>query len=201
MRSDYADDPTLSNHLEESRSNLFDYFNKHYANASAAAPPSSPSAVVQPASMVAGSPQKCFTARYRRKEKASINELEEYFKLPAEDFDACHPIRWWFGRRAQFPNLFRMACDILCIPGKYPVSSVLQYFLIYVQVLQLPLKGSSRVVATQYPSGVLASVPTPFVHLCLSRSGYTLRASKLMLLSTVNSLGSSHPKCTTVTTM
>jgi hAT family C-terminal dimerisation region len=124
MRSDYADDLTLSDHLEESRSNLFDYFNENYANgAHIPAPPSSPSTPERPVQPAAGSPQKCFTARYRRKEKASINELEEYFKLPAEDFDACNPIRWWFGRRAQFPNLFRMACDILCIPGKYSVSS------------------------------------------------------------------------------
>jgi hypothetical protein len=65
-----------------------------------------------------GFPQKSFTARYHRKEKASINELEKYFKLPTEDFDACGPIRWWVGQRAQFLKLFRLACDILCIPGE-----------------------------------------------------------------------------------
>jgi hypothetical protein len=64
------------------------------------------------------SPQKSFTAWYRRKEKPSINELEEYFKLPAEDFNACNPIQWWMGWRAQFPYLFHLACDILCIPGE-----------------------------------------------------------------------------------
>ena len=81
-------------------------------------PPSVPSPSVQPSPTV-GSPQKSFTARYRRKETASINELEEYFKLPTEDFDACDPIRWWMGRRAQFPNLFRLARDVLCIPGAF----------------------------------------------------------------------------------
>ena len=23
--------------------------------------------------------------------------VEEYFKLPAEDFDTCNPIHWWMG--------------------------------------------------------------------------------------------------------
>ena len=54
---------------------------------------------------------KFFIAQCRRKEKASINELEEYFKLPAEDFDACNPIQWWTGQHAQFPNLFHLARD------------------------------------------------------------------------------------------
>ena len=46
-----------------------------------------------------------------------INELEEYFNLPPEDFETCNPIHWWMGRHAQFPNLFWFAQDILCIPG------------------------------------------------------------------------------------
>lgn len=121
MKADYVDDLMLSNHLERSKSSLFDYFNENYANI-ILIPSSSPSMSVRSAPMAAGSPQKSFTARYRRKEKTSINELEEYFKLPAEDFDACNPIHWWFGRRAQFPNLFCMARDILCIPGELSVS-------------------------------------------------------------------------------
>jgi hAT family C-terminal dimerisation region len=172
MKVDYTDDPMLSDHLEESKLNLFDYFNANYAN-TIPAPSSSPSTHVQPAPMVAGSPQKSFTARYRRKEKTSINELEEYFKLPTEDFDACNPIHWWIGRRAQFPNLFCMARDILCIPGELSVS----YRLHFQKYLQVPLslsRESSQVVVTQSPSGVLASMPIPFVFLCLLRSGCTL---------------------------
>ena len=123
MKADYADDLMLSDHLKESKSNLFDYFNANYANTiPAPAPSSSPSTHAQSAPMAAGSPQKSFTARYRRKEKTSVNELEEYFKLPTEDFDACNPIHWWIGRRAQFPNLFCMARDVLCIPGELSVS-------------------------------------------------------------------------------
>ena len=57
----------------------------------------------------------------------TVNELEEYFKLLPEDFEKCDPIKWWVGRRAQFPNLFRLAHDILCIPGMcHAISAISQ---------------------------------------------------------------------------
>ncbi|KAF8801336.1 hypothetical protein BYT27DRAFT_7017450, partial [Phlegmacium glaucopus] len=96
MKIDYADDPMFSEHLDQSKSNLFNYFHNNYTHI-VSTPPSVPSPSIQTQSAV-GSPQKSFTAQYRRKEKPSINELEEYFKLPAEDFDACNPIHWWMGR-------------------------------------------------------------------------------------------------------
>jgi len=120
MKVDYADDLVLSNHLKQSKLMLFNYFNENYTNI-ILVPSSLPSMSVQSAPMAAGLPQKSFMARYHRKEKTSINELAEYFKLPAEDFDACNLIHWWFGWRAQFPNLFCMAHDILCIPGELSV--------------------------------------------------------------------------------
>ena len=61
------------------------------------------------------SPQKNFTSHFQQKAKAAINELDEFFKLPQEDFKTCNPIYWWFGHHAQFPNLFWLAQDILCI--------------------------------------------------------------------------------------
>jgi len=96
MKADSDDDSTLSDHLEQSRLNLFTYFNRNYVKvddrSSSSAPPLS-----VPTPPIVGSPQKSFTAQYRRKEKSSINELEEYFILPAEDFDTCDPIHWWMG--------------------------------------------------------------------------------------------------------
>jgi hypothetical protein len=174
MRADYADDLALCDHLEQLRFNLINYFNENYANI-IPAPSSSPFTSIQSAPIAAGSesPQKSFMARYRRKEKPSVNELEEYFKLPAEDFDACNPICWWIGRRSQFPNLFCMARDILCIPGELSVSYGL-LFQTYLQVPLSPLRGYSQVVATQSPSDALVSKPTQSVYLCLSRSAFIL---------------------------
>ena len=118
MKVDYTDDLMLSDHLEDSKSNLINYFNANYANA-IPTPLSSPLQSVLSAPMAAGSPQKSFTAQYHRKENASINELKEYFKLPAKDFNAYDLIHWWISRHAQFPNHFCMARDILCIPSEF----------------------------------------------------------------------------------
>ena len=42
------------------------------------------------------SPQKVnFTSRYQKKDYVVVNELDEYFKLPREDFDTCEPLNWW----------------------------------------------------------------------------------------------------------
>jgi len=184
MKVDYADDAILSDHLEDSKSNLFDYFNANYAKGIPAPPLSLPSMRDQSAPTATGSPQKSFTARYRRKEKSSINELEEYFKLPTEDFDSCHPIRWWIGRQAQFPNLYCMARDMLSIPGELYLASLIQAAchvnIQYLQVLPSPLREYSQVVVTQSPSGALAFMPTQYGFLCSSRSACTLRVPKPM---------------------
>ena len=74
LKADYVDDLTLSDHLKLSKANLFNYFDEHYANANKPmlSVPSTPVPATPP---VEGSPQKSFTARYRRKEKSSHNEL------------------------------------------------------------------------------------------------------------------------------
>jgi len=46
----------LSDQLEQSKSNLFDHFNKNYANTNIPAPSLLPSTFVQSAPMAAGSP-------------------------------------------------------------------------------------------------------------------------------------------------
>ena len=48
-----------------------------------------------------------------------VNELDEFYKLPCEDFDSCKPLEWWLGRRSQFPNLYRLVCNIFSIPGMF----------------------------------------------------------------------------------
>ena len=58
-----------------------------------------------------------FTSRYKKKDDVLHNELEEYFKLPHEDFESCDLLTWWLGCCAQYPNLFRLACDVLAILG------------------------------------------------------------------------------------
>ena len=121
MKLDYANDPILSEYLESSKKDLREYYETHYANKHN--PPSqisTPRAFSSSSSAAPShSPQKNFTARFHRKTATTLNELDEFFKLPPEDFETCNPIYWWMGRRAQFPNLFWFARDLLSIPGAY----------------------------------------------------------------------------------
>ena len=96
LKVNYGNDVMLSNHLEDSKTNLFDYFNEHYATLHSPTLPLPLPTAIQSIPMD-GSPQKSFMARYCQKEKYSKNELKEYFKLPAEDFNTCDPIQWWVG--------------------------------------------------------------------------------------------------------
>lgn len=115
MRADYANDPDLIKYLNSATKDLRHYYDVNYAH-NAVIKRAEPAPVVRPADW---SPSKVnFTSRYKKKERADRNELEEYFKLEREDWDGCNPLQWWVGRRGQFPTLFHLARDILTIPGK-----------------------------------------------------------------------------------
>lgn len=48
-----------------------------------------------------GSPSKInFMLRCKKKDNVLHDELEEYFKLTREEFDACGPLEWWLRRWA-----------------------------------------------------------------------------------------------------
>jgi hypothetical protein len=48
------------------------------------------------------------------------NELAEYFRLTNKptSFEDTEQLKWWYMRRNKFPRLYRLARDMLCIPGK-----------------------------------------------------------------------------------
>ena len=46
-----------------------------------------------------------------------VDELEEYFRIKCKDFKKCDPLKWWRSQQENWPNLYYLACDILCIPG------------------------------------------------------------------------------------
>ena len=111
-------------HLEMAKANLGEYFKGNYLSpqASVENPRQSLSATTSLSSITSspcsGSPQKNFTARFQRK-RTPKDELTEFWNLPQEDFDTCDPLQWWHGRRAQFPQLYRLVRDIFSIPGNY----------------------------------------------------------------------------------
>ncbi len=97
MLDDYADDETLLEYLESAKMSLHLHFHLHYAHKSGEK--------AQSASLVAaapcvgrlpshGSPQKMnFISRHNKKPKHIVNELDEYFKLDPEDYNACDPVK------------------------------------------------------------------------------------------------------------
>jgi hypothetical protein len=55
------------------------------------------------------------------------DELEEYFQL-APDTSGIDPVKWWSDRSSSFPNLSRLARNVLSIPGEF-LSSPVQFEL------------------------------------------------------------------------
>ena len=128
LKDEYQDDPDLSVHLETAKVDLQKYFNENYLSSelsesqriplsSSASLPLIASSSQATASTTA-SPKKNFTARFQCK-CAARDELLEFWNLQQEDFETCDPLQWWLGRRAQFPNLYRLSRDIFSIPGKF----------------------------------------------------------------------------------
>ena len=123
MKSDYADDNILTNYLESAKASLHRYFQENYAGKNIITPSvtaaSTPRSAFGASQSQNGSPQKVnFTARYKKHPSIRRDQLEEYFKLPCEDFDTCDPISWWLGRCSQFLDVFVFARDLLAIPGE-----------------------------------------------------------------------------------
>jgi hypothetical protein len=130
LKDEFRDDQTLSKQLEASRLALHSHFNAKYSSQTpsslthlSATPSSSMLSVTSGSNSNSGSPTKNYTARFQRK-RTAIDELSEFWSLPQEDFQSCDPVRWWYGRRAQFPKLYYLARDILSIPGIYLYNSV-----------------------------------------------------------------------------
>jgi hypothetical protein len=89
-------------HLDQAKDQLRRYYQDNYVTSQPASATPQPTAT----ETFSGSPQKVnFTARYKKRPATLKDELEEYYRLPLEDFDTCDPIQWWMGRRSQFPNV------------------------------------------------------------------------------------------------
>jgi hypothetical protein len=103
----------LQQHVEDMKDQLQQYYQDKYVTLTPA-PAAQPAITETPS----GSPQKVnFTARYKKRPSTLKDELEEFYKLPQEDFNTCDMMKWWAGQCSQFPNLSCLARDILAIPG------------------------------------------------------------------------------------
>ncbi|KAF7370018.1 Transposase-like protein [Mycena sanguinolenta] len=121
LRADYADDPDLLEGLEKSKAALEAHFQAHYANLKQPSGLEEQAELSQPSPP--GSPAKFnIFKRYgapATSTAVSQNELEDYFRLTSipEPFEQTDPLQWWYTQRHKLPNLYRLARDVLCIPG------------------------------------------------------------------------------------
>ena len=125
LADDYRDDPELMATIRDGKKQLEDHYPKHYASkiaqkkSSQMSHSSSTSTLSRSSSGTMASPEEVnFTARIAVKRPLrDCNELEEYFTLVPEVWEECDPVKWWCARQAQFPNLCRLARDVMTIPG------------------------------------------------------------------------------------
>jgi len=123
LRRDCASDPMLLTDLNNVQDQLKTFYNKNYANRTRQPPvqaSQSSSSFSSASGSAPHSPEKVnLTSRYQKEDRVIVNELDEFYKVPQEDFDSCKPLEWWLGRQSQFPNLYRLVCDIFSIPGTF----------------------------------------------------------------------------------
>ena len=123
LKRDCASDPMLLTDLNNAWHQLKMFYNKNYVNRTCRTPiqsSQSSSSFSSASGSLPHSPKKVnLTSHYQKEDWVVINELDEFYKLPQEDFDLCKPLEWWLGRRSQFPNLYRLACDLFSIPGMF----------------------------------------------------------------------------------
>ena len=129
LKSDCESDPLLVRDLNKAKKQLQAFYQTNYANRAQpllSQPSQSLSSISSQTSSSLCLPEKVnFTSWYQKKDRVVVDELEEYFKLPCEDFDSCKPLHWWLGRRSQFPNLYCLVRDVFSIPGKL----MMRYFI------------------------------------------------------------------------
>ncbi|KAF7426516.1 hypothetical protein PC9H_008885 [Pleurotus ostreatus] len=111
LKEDYKDDETLLSGLEKSKATLRAHFNEFYR-----APPAPDPSTTTTLQSISPADYD-FMARYEIKDRVSVDELEEFWNLPREDIRTCDPIQWWYSRRHHFPSLYRLARNLLAIPG------------------------------------------------------------------------------------
>ena len=119
FRADYDDDPDIQAHIDQSVVQLRAHYVANYTVGSSRQTVCTESITAR--AVQGGTPAKRdFTARYKQATRcAPVRELEEFLLLPSVDWESCNPVQWWGDRQAQFPNLSRLARNILSIPGAF----------------------------------------------------------------------------------
>ena len=109
LKLDFANDPELLADLKRSKELLEEFYDNNYAMSPVRSENFDDSHPIDPH-------MSNFTSHYSSIDAEVVNGLEEYFKIKCKDFKKCNPFRWW-SQQEDWPNLYRLTCDILYIPG------------------------------------------------------------------------------------
>jgi len=112
-------DLQLLSNLDKAKQELFKFYKEHYAHHSSQDNTLQQSTTAMSSGAGSSIPAtSSFMVRYQRRGPQILNQLEDYFRLSCKpDFDGCDPLEWWQSHCKRWPQLYRLACDILAIPG------------------------------------------------------------------------------------
>jgi hypothetical protein len=121
VRLRLSHDTTLLQSLKDAKDELYTEYTTHYAQS--LSPASSDDTVASTTTTPTSPPKFDFLGRYKWSNVSTTSqlkcELDKYFEMTAEpeDMKTCDFLKWWKNQESTFPNLYKLARDIHCIPG------------------------------------------------------------------------------------
>ena len=168
-------------HLEKAKEDLHTHFRTTYDK-----PLPVPTASVASMSTINSSPQKVnFMSRYRNLPQAFTDQVQEYFRLPQENFNACDPLQWWASHNSQFSNLSCFARDIFSIPGEFTSNNISFFLNLFMQDRLSLLNGFFWKAAIQFLYAMQDSIQRLLECLWWSNSSFSLLALPVMTFSDI----------------
>ena len=177
LRRDCALDGMLLTDLNNARDQLKTFYNKNYANRTRR-PPVWASQLNSSFSSASGSaphsPEKVnLTSCYQREDRVIVNELDEFYKLPREDFDSWNPWNGGLGDAHNFLTSIALCATFsrFRVRLSWLINFLSSFWLPHYvpQVLQLPLSIYFQGGMILFLYDVPASFQIPSESWCWSR--------------------------------
>jgi hypothetical protein len=100
----YFKDSLTSTKFQELKTSFIDYSKQYYSNSSAQI------------KEISNENSSLLHSIYKKRKLTEFEEIERYFEMPQQD-SKVDLINWWTTHKCSFPNLYKMANDILNIPA------------------------------------------------------------------------------------
>ena len=114
LRCQYASNADLKAYLEVQIEALRTFFDENYPESS----PVHAQTAAQTTSTLTSGYEDLAAFMFGPADAVESDELNRYFECIAAA-PAVNPVEWWYARKAEFPRLYRLARDIMTIPGEW----------------------------------------------------------------------------------